>query len=445
MKVLHTADLHFSVKPDKLEEVVRVSDVLLQGAAVNPPDLIILAGDFIDQYDGKIPADSACFRAAKSFMRRAADIAPVVMVRGTKSHDKDISGLFDDISTRCPIHVASDVEQIKLVMDEMTGCIRFLPLAEAGNGMESPVAVFTLTPSLDKSFLAANGAGGIASGNMEYRQLLYDLFAGLGLVNDSLPYDVPRIFVGHGLLTGAVYSTGQSALGEDMEFSVNDLLAANCDAYMLGHIHKYQAHAGGKIVYSGSPARLNYGEVETKGYVEWKFDGRSVVGSRFVELPARRFHFVEGHVEEGMVVADYVRDLVEQAKAEANGADVRLRFDVPEEFRSTVDRAEIERLLLEAGALKVKIEMQVIPKQRQRAAGISNIKTLPEKVVAWGTTVDVPVPADVLALAGKIEGLSVEELLVMVTAEPKPAVAEVVPLPIPPADDLQAGLFEEAV
>jgi len=42
-KVLHTADLHFSINTDKLVEVVSTTDFLLERAVIERPDVIILS------------------------------------------------------------------------------------------------------------------------------------------------------------------------------------------------------------------------------------------------------------------------------------------------------------------------------------------------------------------------------------------------------------------
>lgn len=402
MRVIHTGDLHFSTKQEKLYEVVQTTDFLLQQAATRYPDVIVLSGDTVDNYDGKIPADSDCFRAAKSFIRRAADIAPVIIVSGTNSHDRNISGLFDDIQARCPIHVATEIEQVALV--DLGSKLQFCQYDPSWQG--PTVAVFTLVPSVDKSNLAAMSPGSVRDGNLMMREVLHDLFSGLGLVNANLPGGIPRIFVTHGTVTGSVLSSGQQIVGEDLEFGVEDLLRANADVYCLGHIHKHQSFAG-KIFYSGSPGRLNFGETEQKGFLIHEINEGKLT-TAFIPTPARSFCFGEaawdGNIE--TFEADVAR-----VERECSGADVRFRYSVPEEDRHLIDRAALEQRFMAAGAVRVKIECQIIPKQRQRAAGISQAQTLPEKVARWGETVGVEIPGSVMAIAAVIEGHDVDEIL----------------------------------
>lgn len=403
-RILHTADLHFSNNTDKLQEVIRTSDYLLQVASHARPDCIVIGGDTVDEYDSRIRMDSECARAAISFVERAADIAPVVIIRGTKSHDRESPYLFRHLRSRFQVHVASDVEMVALLD---TG--NFAPIDLVSNG--NCQCVFTLVPSLDKAALLGRlPFDSVKAGNVQFRELVHDMFAGFGLINEGL--SCPTVLVTHGMLTGACFSSGQCAVGEDLEFGLNDLQAARCDAVMLGHVHKHQSW--GNVAYSGSPGRMNFGEQEEKGCLLWTFDNGST-SFQFVPTPARRFWFGELAWEDGFA-ADTVIEHVRSKLDEVSGSDVRFRYSVPEEYRQQVDRAEIERLFVDAGAARVKIEAQVLPRQRVRAAGISSVDSLPEKVQRWAETIGEEVPANVLALASVIEGQDVEELLAMAEA-----------------------------
>lgn len=425
-RVLHTADLHFSMKPEKLQEVVRTTDFILQWATNNRPDCIVIAGDLLDHYDMKIGADSDCFRAAKRFIHIASDIAPVAIVRGTKSHDRDISGLFDDISSRFPVHVSSDVDMVALDHDER-GDLHF---TQSIDGYGHPLAVFTLVPSLDKAALMGRiGGDSIKDGNFQFREAVHDMFAGFGLINSQMA--CPTVLITHGMLTGAVFSTGQCAVGEDLEFGLNDLQAAKCDAVMLGHVHKYQSW--GNVAYSGSPGRLNFGEQEEKGFLLWTFDDGST-SHQFVPTPARRFVF--GDLPEWSGANNVYNEAICMAR-DCQGAYVRLRYVVPEEERQSVDRGHLEALF--DGAASVKIEVQVIPKLRVRAAGISRVESLADKVMKWSETVGIDVPDNVIGLASIIEGKDAEELLQEAIA----AVAGAMVVPVPNVPE-QADLFMEA-
>lgn len=257
MRLLHTADLHFQSNPDILDEVQRVAGYIVALAEVERPDAVVLAGDTMDEWAGKIRLDSDAARAAIAFVTALANVAPVVIVRGTKSHDREAPYIFACLHTRHPVVVAFEPLMLFLVEDVATGKKSFS--AGPVSAGQRPVAAFTLVPQLDKCWL---DAASIRDGNREFRELFHDLMAGYGMVNDSL--DVPRVLVGHGMVTGATFSSGQQAVGDDLEMPLDALLAAGCDVVCLGHVHKHQIFHG-NIVYSGSPARLNFGEPEEKG------------------------------------------------------------------------------------------------------------------------------------------------------------------------------------
>lgn len=132
---------------------------------------------------------------------------------------------------------------------------------------------------------------------------------------------------------------------------------------------------------------------------------KRAISIRFIPTPARRFVFVDAEFDE-------LDGKLEEVKPTVAGAHVRVRFSLPEERRHEADREGIENMLLAWGASAVKVESQIIPATRQRAAGISKATTLPEKVQRWAEATGVVVPDRVLEIAGSIEGMSSEELLV---------------------------------
>ena len=410
MKILHTADLHFSIKEDKLTEVINCTAHMLDAIEDEKPDIIILAGDIVDEYDGKIRLDSETARAAITFVQQCGNIAPVVIIRGTKSHDREAPYIFQHLQAKHPIYVGTEIEQIALV-EPLLDKPLFVPLDQVGDN--KIIATFTLLPSVDKSYLYAQTGSDIASGNAELRELLHDVMSGFGVINNAIPSPIPRIMVAHGMMTGAQFSSGQTAIGEDLEFGINDLAAANCDYIAMGHVHMLQSFShNGKVIawYSGSPGRMNFGEREEKGFLMPEFNGREYT-QHFHPTPARRFVFGEADWRSGGKEA--VLTELGKCLADCKMADVRFRYSITEEDKNSISREDMEKQLIDAGATRVKVECQIIPKERQRAAGISKLTTLPEKVAKWGETIGQDIPQSVLDIAAVIEGKDVEELIDM--------------------------------
>ena len=404
-RLAHFADLHFSVKPEKLEETTRVTDAALALLAAEPVELIVLSGDTVDEHDGAIRVDSPAARAAISFVQRAAELAPVAIVTGTPSHDRETPYLFRHLASFHPIYVADKIEMMALRLNAFTRH-QFTPYEQAEGEI---AAVLTFIPSPDKSkVIAAFGGESKQLTNLCAKEVLHDALAYIGEINATVPAGIPRILIGHGMITGAQYSTGAVSTGEDFEFGVSDLHATNTDYKAFGHVHKFQTFPG-NIVYAGSPGRLNFGEVENKGFVLVQITPNGT-NWNFVQLPARTF-LIREHEWKDETGADGLMIAVEQFSAECNGCDVRFRYTVPEEDRHKVVRPLIEEMFLSGGARIVKIECTIVPRIRARAAGISRLETLPEKIDKWASTVGVDVPPRVMEIAATIEGKTVAELL----------------------------------
>jgi exonuclease SbcD len=169
--------------------------------------------------------------------------------------------------------------------------------------------------------------------------------------------------------------------GFDHEFSLGALFEAECDAFMLGHIHKSQQwERGGRVVaYAGSPGRFHYGEEGDKGYLAWDVETGSA-RALLVPTPAR---------ETVCVDFDGPPDMKRLAAIAAEAGDkfVRVRWQVDEEHRQSVDRDAIEALF--AGASALKLEPRILPVVRSRSQGISIEPTVDRKIERWAEHANV--------------------------------------------------------
>jgi hypothetical protein len=403
-----------------LEEVVRTTDAIVAYAVANPPDLAVLAGDTLDEFISPIRIDSEAARAAIRFVTSLAEVCPVAIVRGTRSHDKESVYIFHHLKSRCPIYVGAKFEQIALVKGIPYST--FVPLDEAAACGYNIEAYLTMLPSPDKAnVISAFGSDSKQSGTMTAKEALFDMLSVMGAANTEIPEPIPRIAIGHGMITGAVFSSGTVSTGEDLEYSLSDLALLNCDLKCYGHIHLQQSFPG-NVHYSGSPGRLNFGEKENKGFLVHEITERKVVTS-FHSTPARFFAFFEydwrtgvdydqlGHFIEKVGFDMKLEEAIIEIQ-EHPGCDCRFRLTIPEEERHIPPaRAELEQALLAAGAKVAKVEYSVVPCFRQRAAGISRKETLADKVQMWAGTAGVTLPERTLVLAGCIEGLEVPDLI----------------------------------
>ena len=398
MKIIHTADIHFSNKKDIYKDVLKCSDYLLDVAEEEKPDLIIIAGDIFDE---RVALDSPASLTAANFILKAGQIAPVLVLKGTPTHDVgDSLHIFRKLNTSYPVYVSENIEQI---------CLKgasFIPL-EAGMN-DGCSAVLLCLPSIQKgNLLALKGKGqDIQDGDYEIADLLRDIFQGFGLINKKARQrGIPTILIGHGTVSGAVLSTGQRMIGRDIEFGISDLRLAAADLYCLGHIHK--AQRWNEIFYSGSITRLNYGEEEDKGFfIHELLEGKAM--SRFIRTPARVMKTIR--CDDSLPSVENLTDNINDASIK--GASLKITYQVSEEDIHRVNDEELKRTAIEKyGAEEVKIEKTIIPKVRVRAEGISRIQALDEKLRRWGETIGQNVPQGVFSKLESLERIDEQEII----------------------------------
>ncbi|CAB3807877.1 hypothetical protein [Pararobbsia alpina] len=98
-------------------------------------------------------------------------------------------------------------------------------------------AVLTCVPTVNKAALAA--AVGVDAVATELGEHLAQYLAAAGAVNLIFRgAGIPTVGVSHGTVHGCQTEHGVRIIGFDHEFTVGSLFDAQCDAFMLGHIHK---------------------------------------------------------------------------------------------------------------------------------------------------------------------------------------------------------------
>ncbi|WP_322054920.1 metallophosphoesterase family protein [Paraburkholderia bannensis] len=378
MEIAHFSDLHYS--PERLDEADRcfgfaVGDAIARGARV-----AIVSGDSTDH---RLDAHSPAFSALARQVHRLAAAMPVIMLQGTFSHEPpgtlDVFALMGQANE---VFVANRIQQVALVhgrFEASAGPI-FNEEELARVTAMQPDAVFTCLPTINKGQFAAS-VGALAAAT-DLGDVLATYLAASGKVNARLrDASIATVGISHGTVVGCETEHGVTMAGFDHEFSLSALFDAQCSAFLLGHIHKYQwwERAGQLIAYPGSIGRFHYGEQGEKGYLLWEVDTH-VASAELVPTPARRMLCVD---------FDGPPDMERLAKfaAESGDAFVRVRWQVDEEHRQSVDRAAIEAML--AHAPGVRIEPRILPVVRSRAEGISLETSVDAKLARWCELTDV--------------------------------------------------------
>jgi exonuclease SbcD len=367
MKALHASDLHYS--PGNLVEADRCFGFAVATAIQQNVSVAIISGDSTDH---ALEAHSPALRALAKRIKQLADHCPVFMLQGTFSHEPaGMLKMLEMIGAKHPIYVADKIGMVGL--------------AGGAWGLYDPnrtdldyQLVITAIPTVNKAELALTV--GAENASVEMGNHLAALLASFGPANAALRRrGVPTILTGHGTVDGSKTEHGVPMAGQDHEFTLGSLFAANANACMLGHIHKSQqwerVHEGRvqRIAYAGSPGRFHYGEDGDKYVLVWDVtaDGASIDP---VVTPSRRLIDIEF---DGMPDLDALAGVADQCA----DSYVRVRFNVDEEFASSVDRQAIKKIL--SVAADVKVEGTVLAIQRQRCAGISTISSVNERFNKW--------------------------------------------------------------
>jgi len=362
MRIAHLSDLHFG-DPKTLAEVERCTAFAIDAVVGDGAELAVISGDSTDH---AIDVHSPSFGALTRLVRRLADHCPVLMLQGTFSHEPPGTlDVFRLLGGRFPAHVADRIQQV-------AWCPHGWVTSDGWRFEALPAGaqvVLSCVPTVNKATVAA--AVGAKEAAEAVGQQLAALLAGFGEINRrAAEAGVPTVGVSHGTVSGCVTEHGVPMAGLDHEFTTGSLFAAQASAFMLGHIHKHQAweRDGRLVAYPGSIGRLHYGEEDAKGCLLWDVSPQTA-SFRFIETPARRMLHLTFSGRPDM-------EAIRAAAAEAAGVFVRVRWQIAEEERASVDRDEIERLL--AVAAEVKLEGRVVPLLRARAVGISAMPTLAE-------------------------------------------------------------------
>jgi exonuclease SbcD len=382
LQLAHFSDLHYA--PDNLAESDRcfgfaVGDAIARGAAVG-----VISGDSTDH---RLDAHAPSLHALATQVHRLANAMPVLMLQGTFSHEPP--GTLDNFALMGgthPVFVADRIAQVALIdgrfwasagpvfsEDELT---RFFPV--------KPEVVFTCLPTVNKGQLAAS-VGALAAGT-ELGDTLAAFLAAAGRVNRQLrAAGIRTVGVSHGTVQGCTTEHGVVMAGFDHEFSLTALFEAECDGFMLGHIHKEQQweRDGRLIAYPGSIGRFHYDEEGDKGYLGWDVEA-GCAAATLVPTPSRQMICVDFDGPPNLA-------RLEEIATTAGDKFVRVRWQIDEEHRQIVDREAIRAMF--AGAADLKVEARILPVVRSRAQGISLETTVEGKLARWCEVASVNGPA----------------------------------------------------
>lgn len=375
IRVGHFSDLHYCAK--NLEEADRCFGFAVDEAIRRGIQVAVISGDATDH---ALEMHNPAVERLERQVVKLAEHCPVLMLQGTFSHEPPGTlATFAMLRGRYAIHVAQRISQVALLADGAWSVSQGWRFDDVPDGAH---ALFTCVPTVNKASIAA--VVGAAEAAVAQGHELAALLAGYAGINDQArERSVPTIGVSHGTVTGCITEHGVPMAGFDHEFTTGALFAAGAQAVLLGHIHRHQSWvqdgpAGRQcIAYPGSIGRFHHGEQGDKGFLLWDIDAHQA-DCALEATPARRTVDI---VFEGKPEPSALRAAI--ARESLDGAHVRVRWTVTDEERQQVDRTAMARALQAEGAVDIQMEGRVIPMVRTRAAGISQLASLADKVRTW--------------------------------------------------------------
>ena len=407
MKVLHTADWHLNdIDHDEIEKCLGYT---VAQARIESPDLIVIPGDITDSQNLKL--DSRASRTMARIVSELADIAPVVIITGTPSHDGRCSEILRWAKGEHPIWVSERFEQIYLCHD---GKFAFDP------SLYEVKAVMTLLPTPTKAYLQDHHKLSIEASDQMIGEAMGSIIAGFGIQAKRIAPNSPHIIIGHFQVGGAFISETQQLIGRDIEVSKDQLASGNPTLVCLGHIHKAQK-MGDNIFYSGSIYRKDFGEMESKGFFVHtlepglKQDGESpewfIEKSVFIETPTKTLLKLEKDVT-AVSIEDLDDTLLFHFKPEdIKGAHIKVVFTVWQDEANKINQAAVERFFLEAGAERAIVSLIRKPRETVRAANVIKFTSLRDKVGEMANLRQEKVSDEILDKADLLETYGPEQLV----------------------------------
>jgi len=396
VKILHTADTH--LEDSHLEDIRPCTEHLYNHARSTYPDLIIHAGDVFNSQHVKL--DSLSAKYAIDWFARLADIAPVVLIEGTPSHEGHATEVFRHISARYPIHVSSRPEQIYLTAGT------FVSEWHTDGITPQPDAIISTLPTPTKEFW--QGDSGIEQADADISRALGAIMAGFGVTASQI--DAPHILTAHCQYRGCQVSPTQALVGRDIELSKDQIEMARIHLGCFGHIHMAQEMPG-HVFFAGSNYRKNYGEMEEKGFYihELNIFEMGDLSTKWVSLPSRKL--VKISTEAATLIMHGCAATFEDHMGQVDGSHVRVEIRAWQDEADTFSRDSIREFLTSAGAESVDVRVSRIPRENVRGTEIMEAEGLPAELTALAASRGEEIPPGVLAKARALESETPEAII----------------------------------
>lgn len=368
MKILHTADIHLGDltgpvrdgKNARRQDTIACMKYIAQRAATETPNVTIIAGDLFNR--SRVWADTALDDvndAITEFIRPLCRSSEhVVLLFGTENHDNPRA--FETVR--------------EITKDEKNLHIYTAPGVEKLTTSAGPVQILAL-PGFDKGRLRLFCPGADKeTENRNATALINDVLLGL---STELDKSIPSILVAHYTVAGSEADNGSTFLaGQDVVILPSTIDSTGVDLACFGHIHRPQKlPCNTPAYYCGSPNQLNFNDEGVKHgfwlhriYTSPVGEPGTAVETKFDQTPERQHYTYRMGPED--VTAFTASGELPEAPEPLKDAIVRVRYNCTAEQEKALNKADLQKKLLAAGAFYV---AEVLPEDVEDVAGESEV------------------------------------------------------------------------
>ena len=407
IKIASTADIHFS--RENQEKAIASLEMFLEKGKEEKIDLFSIAGDLFDRAVNN--TTNSGFPQLEQIIKRMMDVAPVVVVEGTITHDiKGCYDVFRDIKADYNFTILQPGVEYFLATWSSNFKRPFFVTKKKPELFFPKLLILGLPEQSKENFLADKQLGK-AESDEAIKDSMKKLLLGMGAIRKQHP-DIPCLFVGHGAITGASLSEHQTLPPGGIEIGRDDLAMTGADYYSLGHIHKVQQIGYLPAYYEGSAFPSDRNESDQKAFSIVEFCDYIIVddaaGKQIHECTVERINYP--HAPKKKIVIEWSETFPVIKEIDIKGFIIWMQIKVDRERRHEIDLQTIENRLKSLGALVgSEVEIMDNPVETIRSAEIQDAIILRDKVIIHAKLSDKTVAESILEKADKLEFIAKEE------------------------------------
>lgn len=392
LKIVHSADIHFD--RENQESALKSLNYLYEYGENQGVDLWVIAGDLFNRAVQN--TESSGFPDLVRVMQKIMNIAPVVAVRGTPTHD--IQGCYDalqEINAEYGFTLISPHADCYFLGDDGAIYADIWSAKEPIEGRKAELLILGC-PEPSKEWFLRDKRMGREEANQAVIDGMKGMLLGWAAIRKQYP-DIPCLFVYHGNIVGATLQNNQILPPGDIAIGRDDLALVGADYYALGHIHLAQQIGEFPAYYAGSAFPCNWGETDQKSFNSVIFgaselpESGSFVKCEFISFP---------HPPRKKITQPFGNNLPE----DVSGFQVWLEIKAEKGQAAVINKESVLLELEGNGALPgSRVTVSVLLTETVRAGHIQEASKLRDKVQIYSDNSGESVSKSILLKADKLE------------------------------------------